>query len=210
MPDGDADGVCDPVDLCPHIADPAQADGDGDGIGDACQCTAPAPGRCIAGGGSERTDCLLEFAGTGPATLNRRGTRLKPLFQCSDGEPTCDLDGARDGQCTFGVALCFANADPRYPRCAPAAIRGVEVLQPKASHASAQAIERVLATLGLEVRRRGRVVAEATASMGNSQCSAPVKLVVAAGQKPNRQKLKLRAQATNLRRDTDRLTLLCQ
>jgi hypothetical protein len=34
--DEDGDGVDDGCDVCPQIADPAQADGDGDGVGDAC------------------------------------------------------------------------------------------------------------------------------------------------------------------------------
>jgi hypothetical protein len=34
--DGDDDGVSDPDDVCPSVADPLQADADGDGVGDAC------------------------------------------------------------------------------------------------------------------------------------------------------------------------------
>lgn len=34
--DTDEDGVCDPVDLCPYVADPEQLDLDQDGLGDAC------------------------------------------------------------------------------------------------------------------------------------------------------------------------------
>jgi hypothetical protein len=34
--DEDGDGRPDGCDLCPHLADPAQADADGDGVGDAC------------------------------------------------------------------------------------------------------------------------------------------------------------------------------
>jgi hypothetical protein len=34
--DADADGVADPVDVCPRIADPEQLDSDADGQGDAC------------------------------------------------------------------------------------------------------------------------------------------------------------------------------
>ncbi len=39
-PDGDDDGVCDEIDICPVDPDPAQLDGDDDGLGDACDpCT---------------------------------------------------------------------------------------------------------------------------------------------------------------------------
>jgi uncharacterized delta-60 repeat protein len=39
-PDGDDDGVCDEVDICPVDPDPAQEDGDDDGLGDVCDpCT---------------------------------------------------------------------------------------------------------------------------------------------------------------------------
>ena len=35
-PDADGDGVCDAIDLCPAVPDPAQLDSDADGAGDAC------------------------------------------------------------------------------------------------------------------------------------------------------------------------------
>lgn len=39
-PDGDGDGVCDRIDVCPDHPDPGQGDGDDDGAGDACDpCT---------------------------------------------------------------------------------------------------------------------------------------------------------------------------
>jgi hypothetical protein len=221
LPDGDADGVCDPVDVCPTIPDPSQADVDGDGIGDFCQCTAPAPGRCIAGGGSKRTDCLLEVSTVGPVELNRRGKKVKRVLRCSDGDRACDLDGARDGQCTFGVALCFGNADPRYPRCTPSMIRSMEILRPSAARAitemsrgNAQHLERALGALGLEVRRRRRVISEPVAPVGEDLCSPLIHLVTPApkvsGKKPVRRKFTFRAQATNGRRDKDRLTLMCE
>ncbi|MEZ4470208.1 MAG: patatin-like phospholipase family protein [bacterium] len=34
--DTDGDGIRNAMDVCPHVADPGQADGDGDGVGDAC------------------------------------------------------------------------------------------------------------------------------------------------------------------------------
>jgi hypothetical protein len=36
VPDTDLDGVCDAVDVCPDVFDPAQADADNDGLGDEC------------------------------------------------------------------------------------------------------------------------------------------------------------------------------
>ncbi len=36
LPDGDADGICDPFDSCPSTPDPVQADDDADGLGNAC------------------------------------------------------------------------------------------------------------------------------------------------------------------------------
>lgn len=44
QPDGDGDGVCDPLDVCPATPDPAQEDGDGDGVGTVCDpCTTVPP-----------------------------------------------------------------------------------------------------------------------------------------------------------------------
>lgn len=43
--DRDGDGIRDELDVCPNVADPAQADRDGDGRGDACDaCTTANPG----------------------------------------------------------------------------------------------------------------------------------------------------------------------
>ncbi|MBM4268905.1 MAG: hypothetical protein FJ144_20200 [Deltaproteobacteria bacterium] len=41
LPDGDEDGACDVLDLCPETSDPLQLDGDQDGLGNECDpCTA--------------------------------------------------------------------------------------------------------------------------------------------------------------------------
>jgi hypothetical protein len=221
MVDSDGDGFCDAIDSCPQIPDPTQLDTDGDGVGDLCQCTAPAPGRCIGGGGSARTDCLLEFTTTGPVTLNSRGTKVKPVLSCLDGDLACDLDGARDGQCTFGVSLCFGNADPRYPRCDPTTIQSIEVIRPSqakrasiSSKANAYQLEQALGALGLEVRRRGRKITESVSALGDNRCSPLVRLVAPApkvsGGRAVRQKFKLRARTTNRRRDTDSFVLACE
>jgi hypothetical protein len=221
LPDSDADGFCDAIDLCPQVPDSTQADEDHDGVGDHCQCTAVAPGRCIGGGGDERTDCLLELTTTGPVTFNRRRTKVKNVLRCSDGDPACDLDGARDGQCTFGIAFCFGNTDPRYPRCKPSRVHSVEVVRPSAAklvsignQANGMQLEQAFEALGLEVRRRDRVIADAITPVGDNLCSPLIRLATPApkvdGGRPRRRRFQFLAQALNGRRDKDRLTLVCR
>src|SRR4029079_12476159 len=75
---------------------------------------AACPGECpIPGGGSRRTDCLVEFDGVEPARSG--GTAVR----CTDGDPACDTDGVANGTCRFRGAACVHNADPRLPKCTP-------------------------------------------------------------------------------------------
>jgi hypothetical protein len=211
-PDQDGDGLCDAIDLCPEIADPGRADPDGA----ACRCTAPPPGDCLMGGGSKRTDCFVEYRGTGPAI--RRGERLKHVLQCGDGDPACDVDGALDGTCTFGIAMCFGNADPRLERCSPEHVIAAEVLYPSATRSAADAgnaarLEEAFGALGLEVRRRGRIVAGQVTTIGDNRCSAPVALELPApsdGDRATRRRFLVRAETVTGRRDTDRFVLVCR
>ena len=219
-PDSDGDGTCDAADVCPDFPDAGQWDTDGDGIGDACQCNLPIPGRCIAGGGSTRTDCFLELITHGAVRYNRKHTKIKYVVQCYDGQAECDADGARDGQCTFTVGLCFGNADPRFPRCNPEDVMGLEVVSPNASSAAsiggrsnAKRLEDAIAALGLEVRRRGETIAQSVAPMGEGICGPAITLVTPApefGKKVVRRKFKIRARGANGRIDTDRFVLVCR
>jgi len=214
-PDTDGDGICDRADVCRGVPDPGQQDGDRDGVGDLCQCTAPAPGRCIVGGGSAKTDCLVELNAATPVSFNRKGTRVRSTLRCADGDPACDMDGARDGQCTFGVSLCFGNTDPRLPRCTPSMVESVEVLSPKPGRsAAARSLEDALGALGVEVRRRGRVMSAASQSIGNNVCSSVIRLTTPAPKKSRgkvvRQKFRLQARDERGRRDTDRFVLECE
>ena len=219
LADRDGDGVPDNIDNCPDVYNPAQTDANGNGVGDACECTAPAPGRCLAGGGTATNDCLLEFNPNGPPTLNAKQTAVVPMLACSDGDPACDRDGKTDGQCTFGVSFCFGNADPRYPHCAPAAVTSIEVVSPSAAakgaaldRSNALAIEQSVGAVGIEVVRGGKVITPAGGSVGLNHCSPLVNLTVPAstgtGAKPVRRTFQLRATAAR-RTDVDLLTLEC-
>jgi hypothetical protein len=66
----------------------------------------------LPGGGSPRSDCYLEFEVQG-RELSARAA------ECFDGDPSCDLDGACDGGCRFGVAVCLNQNDPALPNCTP-------------------------------------------------------------------------------------------
>jgi hypothetical protein len=89
-----------------------------------------APRRLLFPGGGARTDCVLEWASTAPAST--AGRRRPPArFACRDGDPACDTD-ATIGRCTVDVQPCAAVADGRLPRCAPRSPATVRVAAPSA------------------------------------------------------------------------------
>ena len=77
-PDGDGDGIGDGVDLCPGLADPAQADTDADGIGDACDLRVDLPDTASG-------QCALDLDATQDA-----------IAECVSVDPYDDED--RDGE----------------------------------------------------------------------------------------------------------------
>ncbi len=73
-------------------------------------CSAPGQGYCITGGGPQRNDCLAEWYVAG-APLQVRSNVI--TVDCRSGD-SCDADGvAGDGSCTFWLAICLNNNDPR-------------------------------------------------------------------------------------------------
>jgi DNA-binding beta-propeller fold protein YncE len=215
--DADSDGVCDTFDLCPAMPDD-QRDEDGNGVGDACECSAPAPGHCIPGGGSAKTDCLIEFNPAAPVSVNKKRTSVLGAVRCTDGDPACDRDGAADGQCTFGVAVCLANEDPRFPKCAATRVASFEVMTPAADRGTtmdrdnAGALEEIVGALGVEVRRDGQLIHTAAAGDQSTGCTSVVELVVpapAGSAKAVKRKVRIRGTADDGRIDTDKLLLTC-
>jgi hypothetical protein len=109
--DTDRDGIPDPADGCPSLADPAQADGDGDGAGDACD-------RCPGVGDPEQRDRDADGVGDAcdncPATPNpgqddadRDGTGDACTDDLGGPHPDTDGDGVPDA-----VDLCPTVPDP--------------------------------------------------------------------------------------------------
>ncbi|HZP43018.1 MAG TPA: hypothetical protein VFD84_16115 [Candidatus Binatia bacterium] len=86
------------------------------------QCTDFAPGVCSPGARSPR-GCSLEWLVHPNLSLGREGLPDTKVA-CADGQPFCDVDGAPDGRCTFRVAVCLNNTDPRQ-RCTTSPITGV-------------------------------------------------------------------------------------
>jgi hypothetical protein len=67
----------------------------------------------VPGAGNPRTDCYAEFEVDGVAAATSPRS-----VSCTDGDPACDHDGARNGRCLFRVAVC-ANQTNLAPACTP-------------------------------------------------------------------------------------------
>ncbi len=147
------------------------------------------------GGGDPRRDCIAEYAGFAlnyppvPAAKRRE-------FRCFDGDPACDADGTRNGECAFSVQLCFAGDD--VPGCAAGTVTRVRV---KNHRPTSPAFDAELGAL--------QTAADAVlpTSVANT-CSAPVTLTAAATGKVGAKNLRVRAVAT-VGADVDRFRLIC-
>jgi hypothetical protein len=147
------------------------------------------------GGGSGRTDCLVEWHAS-PAA----GIRVSPRLQieCRDGDPACDLD-SESGRCTLSLTPCLNEPDIRLPRCASATqITAVQVLRPRPGAAdpidrgNANAILAALPDLPLS---------------DADVCVGPLRLLVPVNAPKT---VQLRVTAVDGRHDVDRLRLVCR
>lgn len=73
----------------------------------------------LPGGAGRIDDCLAMFQIVNPTNQPRYGGngRLNPKQACTDGDPICDADGAKNGVCVFRVGLCLVMYDPQLPMC---------------------------------------------------------------------------------------------
>jgi len=149
--------------------------------------SAECPAECVGGGTSPATDCLLEFSGV-PTTDEA----------CSDGNPSCDMDGVVNGVCTFPVSVCINVVGDS--RCSVHGLSGVPVVRPTRS-----TVARELATAlaSLDPTQAGcttpGLAVPLTASLtGVSQTVARITITASAGRKRDRNKLRLTCRPSPL------------
>ncbi len=185
-------------------------------------CRTGAPGTCVPGSGAPRTDCFTEWLvqPVPPLASTRAGTRNVPSYRvaCVDGDPRCDFDGVagKNGSCTFHVAVCANNGDPRPAarHCAPTALGSYRLLSPSpvkprdaADAANVATLLQTITALSIPVAApavRGQVTF-APAFTSIDRCSTLQNLVVPIGTRI----LRTRATSTEKRTDTDQLRLKC-
>lgn len=185
-------------------------------------CRADAPGQCVPGTGAPATDCAIEWLvqPVPPLTSSRPGRRNVPSYRvtCADGDPRCDFDGVtgKNGSCTFHVAVCANNSDPRVAtrRCIPSTLGEYRVLAPStrrprdaADAANGAALLQAVAALALSpapVVADGRVVFTPPLATLD-RCTPFQRLQVPVG----RRVFRTRALIPPRRRDSDQLHLRC-
>lgn len=151
--------------------------------------------RPLAGGGSARNDCVVEWD---PQARNVTTAEAQPGVACQDGDPTCDGDAVA-GQCTLSLRVCFNVADARLPACvADAPVVAWRMLSPSLARPH-DANEAANAAALAEVLPAPPVAA-------NQPCTAEVPFVVSTG-RPGW--VRFSAQTSDGRTDVDRLRLRC-
>jgi hypothetical protein len=141
---------------------------------------AACPADCVGGGGPAATDCFVEFDGI--VTTNT---------SCTDGNPSCDMDGEVNGVCVFPISVCLNVAGDA--RCTAAGLSAPPVVRP-AKSAVAQSLGQALAALDpaqAVCTPRGIAVPLAASLTGVKQGVARLAITASAGSKKDRDKLRL-------------------
>jgi len=79
------------------------------------------------GKGKPEADCFVGLEGYDEDDLSGYGKKAKPAIQCTDCDPSCDLDGVAEanGSCTFSIAVRVNDAGD--PICTPAQLKKIAV-----------------------------------------------------------------------------------
>jgi hypothetical protein len=143
---------------------------------------APVRATLIEGEGNPKSNCYAEFDVDGGTISGNNHNKVT----CTDGDPSCDTDGACDGACTFKVRLCVNQTN--IPACMPAPLK-------KTPHS---------------LNIQGPKTTGSEAACGDF-ASVIVKKV-SAKKKTARRTLKVVANATSgkPKNDTDHLFLICE
>lgn len=172
-------------------------------------CSSPA--SFVGGGGSAKTDCLLEWA-----VLNAPdGT--KPKQVCTEGEP---CDRSPEPGCRFSVQICLNAHDTSLEEtCAAEAAVTFKLKRPKLTGNGIVPANALLdAVAGLGGARDGDTVSFEPALLGTNRCTPAVDIDVPVKERGGRQRagkllLKVKHSGTvsgGSERDADALKLLCR
>lgn len=189
------------------------------------ECDTLAPGNpCVAGGGARASDCVLEWQlAPSPA---RRGTGFPDnKLICWEGDARCDSDTSLTNRsCTFRVAACINNADPRMPTCTNSTPATWEVMKPNPVRVKTMTDAANLAALeGLGgggfgvsvVRKHGAIVHSGAPNPSPNLCTNFASIIVPLKQTrsgPRRFMSRFRVRATTDFQaiDTDLIRLECR
>lgn len=181
--------------------------GSGAVLAAALLAAAPAAALIVGGGGSKSKDCLVVF----DAAANFPVGKEKEV-RCSDGDPTCDTDGAVNGSCSLAVRVCVN--DTSSTECTLSGVSQINVDHSFDNGSDAKfdpdflaLRQRIEQDLEFPVTTANTCTGTVTfkvpikGPLGNNHCSR------------KRKKLKLRSQSipsAGLANDTDKLKLSCE
>lgn len=162
--------------------------------------------QLIAGGGSEATDCMVQFFG---GDLNYPPSPKAPKeWRCYDGDETCDQSPAGDGTCAFAIGVCLNGTG--HPECTPSDVDSVTVKNkpvgdPK-HDAGLGALQTAIDALGLPTSQQDLCTID----------TGIVEVPLKAGGKAGKRSVQLKSvsrpnlQTERVTKDNDKLKLRCE
>jgi cysteine-rich repeat protein len=179
---------------------------------------------CVAGGGSTRSDCVLEWVLDPPPPIGSDGIPARSAL-CYEGDPLCDSDDdIHNASCSFPVVLCANNNDPRLPACLTGDITTFTVRKPSpnrlkddADVANLDALEtRVHDDFGITIVRDRQPFIPGSANTTPDLCgepftiTVPLRISVTDRVSRGRKKLRVSMSQSGGSRDTDVLRFECR